>query len=367
MRSSSKISNIQHGPNAHRGRPRHQVAPSCSPEKRPGIEKRGSRSEEMEMTVGTFASMFSSLTTSKRVVCAVFDQDITLTANRFAALSHTEPDSGVKLGRGIQPMQSDFTFRPKKSSPTTDRIIPLSEAWKPSDTEAEGKVLAPKPVALPSTRKQTNSVLPPLIVAEPEAPVSEQDSGHIRVPAEAPLRSPSGPSPFLPQSPLHRSPPSIPTESSSPDSISVPSISSPQSPDSVPSVLHPFLPSPSPLTTDSPLRPRRILTPKKPKVRLPPLVYALPTPQTTPPDTFFPASDPLAHTVASAEGRSSAMAAEIAAVTSRENPKATPEHAELFAPKRSPISRVHSSRGSKQTSVDAASEDGSAEEWEWIL
>lgn len=272
----------------------------------------------------------------------------------------------MNVKRGLQTKQPEFTFRCERHSPTAVGTTVTSEAGQLSNTQTKAKVLRLQPVALPSPRKQSDPGLNPSLLAEPRVIALLQDAEDPQAPPTPPHTPPSEASPLFAQSSIHNLHPAVATESLSTISIDVPStgllrVLEPQT-----GALESPLPSSSPLIVNPPLQPPRILIFPKPKVHLPPTIDTAPSLQTAAPRTLFPASDPLAHTTTSAEGSNSAMAAEIAAATSRETPGAIPKPTERVESKRAEVSRARSAECSQESSVDEVSEEGSDGEWELV-
>lgn len=266
----------------------------------------------------------------------------------------------------MQPMQTDFTFRCKNPSPTAAGTSVASSAQQLANTQVKEKVLATQPVALLSPREQFDSVLTAALLAELRVtallPYSDNPQGPVTSCDIPPLEA----SPMFAESYIHKSPPAVSTESLSPELDNVPSTSVLQAQDRHIGAVYPLLPSSSLLETDVPLRPRRKLILPRPKVHLPPTFDTTPSPQTAPLPKSFPASDPLAYTLASAGGKTLGIVVEIAAETSREPLEAIPKSAEQLRSKSAHALSVHSPKRSKESSVDEMNEGGSDGEWEWI-
>jgi len=272
----------------------------------------------------------------------------------------------VDTERGLQPKQTEFTFRCERHSSTAAGTTIASEPRQPLNTQAKAKVLRLQPVALPSPRKESDLVLTPTLLAEPRVTALLQHSEDPQAPRTPPHTPPSQASPLFAHSSIHNSHPAVTTESLSPKPIDVHSTNLLRALQPQDGALQNLLLSSSPLIVNPPLQPPRKLRMPKPKVHLPPTVATTPSSQTTTPCTFFPASDPLAHMVASAESRISAMAPEIAPATSKETVEAIPGPAERIETKRTEVLRADSAERSEESSVDEVSEDGSDGEWELV-
>jgi hypothetical protein len=274
----------------------------------------------------------------------------------------------------MQPIRSDFTFRRKNPCPTAAGTAAAFEGLRPANSYAKGKALGLQPVANSPKRRQSDPDLVPLLLAELTVTASLQETGPSREPDTPPPTPPSGISKLFAQSTATKPPFAVSTESLSPEIIDVSSLTSLRAPDPQNGTLAPLLLSSSPLVPSFPLTPPRhnlppkpkVHLPPKPKVHLPPTLNTIPIHETTTPGAFPRASDPIAHTIPSADTSIHACAAENTPEPPKESLEARPTLIEGQGLKSAEVPEIDRPERNEESSVDAASEGGSDGEWELV-